>query len=343
MPAQECLRGALCARRRQLLPIAQNPALLAVIGATFGRRWRQDLCTAQPDRPRSRRQLSHVYRRNFSDGFNRQEDKDTRCSREKGQANHRFACPFFLQTILPLVQSQLLHPQITQFPDIKRIFRPAVYRVDCSKLLQQLPCPTEFPNNGPVQTHLEDFPPGIDVIRRVGIGNIKNRIRPPGHTHSLWVADARKRSLKCPVIIKNLDSFIAPVPRINVPLCIPPRCSERPRTSPGAVPFLPHDLINFPSLSNLAIRAFPAPSATKILPSRIPRHISRAVEQIGSAARPRRRGEHAHGTFSDSALRPSSIATSPCVSNFITIFVNSSTTHRLSAGSTRTWAATIKP
>src|SRR5207248_10438042 len=37
--------------------------------------------------------------------------------------------------------------------------------------------------------------------------------------------------------------------------------------SPGAVPRLPQDFTNLPSLSNLAMRALPAPSATKILPA----------------------------------------------------------------------------
>ncbi len=104
--------------------------------------------------------------------------------------------------------------------------------------------------------------------------------------------------------------------------------------------------MNFPSLSNLAMRALPAPSATKMLPA-----ASQAAFQATSVGRLKRSvgcpaPSHAgtrRGILSDSALRPNSIATRPSGLNLMTMLLISSTAQILSAGSRHTWAAAINP
>ena len=102
--------------------------------------------------------------------------------------------------------------------------------------------------------------------------------------------------------------------------------------SPGAVPLLPHDFTNTPSFDELGDARVAAAVGDEDVALRVPGHVGRTVEEVlrrsgaggraavaaaavTAAARPPARG----GFCIASALRPSSNATRPCGSNFITM------------------------
>ena len=90
--------------------------------------------------------------------------------------------------------------------------------------------------------------------------------------------------------------------------------------SPGAVPFLPQDFTNLPSLSNFATRALPRPSATNMFPAASQAtSVGRSNRSVGCPEPSPVAGRA--GTGTDSALRPSSMATRPCRSNLMTMLV----------------------
>src|SRR6266404_5036682 len=72
--------------------------------------------------------------------------------------------------------------------------------------------------------------------------------------------------LKVPLLSKTWIRLFPPSATYTL-LCASTAIARTVPNRPGPVPLEPHDLMNTPLLLNLATRALPTPSATKILPA----------------------------------------------------------------------------
>jgi hypothetical protein len=101
----------------------------------------------------------------------------------------------------------------------------------------------------------------IDIVPRIGIGDTQNGIGSLGDAHGLWIADVRKRGLENTIVVEHMDAFVAAIARVDVALRVY-RDTQNVGEFSGPCAFLAQDFTNRPSLSNFAMRALPAPSAT---------------------------------------------------------------------------------
>src|SRR5438477_8939515 len=95
-----------------------------------------------------------------------------------------------------LMEHQFLHPKIGKLTDKESAFAAAVDGVDGAEFLEQPSGTAEFAEDGSVRTHLIDLTRDIDIVPRVGIGNVEDRIGALGDTHRLCVAEIRKLGLE---------------------------------------------------------------------------------------------------------------------------------------------------
>ena len=110
------------------------------------------------------------------------------------------------------MENQFLHTKIGKLAYKKSVFAAAVDRVDCTELFEQPTGAAELAEDRSIQAHLIYLTRDIDIIPRIGIGNIEDRIGSLGDTHRLCVAEVRKRSLEDAVVVKHLDAPVASIP-----------------------------------------------------------------------------------------------------------------------------------
>src|SRR5262245_52703592 len=122
--------------------------------------------------------------------------------------------------VLHLVEHQFLHPKIGKLADQESAFTAAVDGVDGTEFLEQSSGTTEFAEDRSVRAHPINFTRDIDVIPRIGVGGIEDRIGSPGDTHRLCVAEVRKRGLEDAVVIKHLDAPVSAIAGVDVALCV---------------------------------------------------------------------------------------------------------------------------
>src|SRR5215471_15799176 len=240
-----------------------------------------------------------------------------------------------------LMEHQFLYSKIGKLTDKESVFAAAVDGVNRPEFLEQPAGTAKFAEDGSVQAHPVYLTGAIDIVPRIGIGNIEDGVGSLGDTHRLCVAEVRKCCLEDAVVIKYLNAFVAAIAGVDVALRVHCNAQNISELAGSCASFAP-GLHEFAVLIELGDTPLPAPSATKILPAASQAtSVGRLKRSVGCPAPspPGVRG----GMNSDSALRPSSIATPPSGSNFMTMLLISSTAQTLSEGSTRTWAAVMNP
>src|SRR5438552_2668239 len=109
------------------------------------------------------------------------------------------------------MEHQFLHPKIGKLPDKESAFAAAVDGVDRTEFLEQPSGTAEFAEDSSVRAHPIYLTRDIDIVPRIGIGNIEDRIGSLGDTHRLCVAEVRKRGLEDAVVVKHLDAPVAAI------------------------------------------------------------------------------------------------------------------------------------
>src|SRR5712671_4314644 len=117
-----------------------------------------------------------------------------------------------------LAQRDLLDPQIADFADQQIVLVAAVDGVHGTEFLRHLAGAAEFADDRPVQFHLVDFAGLVDVVRRIGIGDIKHRIRTRGHADRLGISEIADLRLEGAVVVEDLDAVVVAVGDIDIAL-----------------------------------------------------------------------------------------------------------------------------
>src|SRR5438067_2507946 len=113
----------------------------------------------------------------------------SRRSLEKHRRGARPAAVALCRKGSPLMEHQLLYSQIGELTDKQGGFVATIDGIDCPEFLEQPSGAPESAQDRSVQSHLKDFTCDIDVVPRIGIGNIEDGIGSPGDTHRLRVAE----------------------------------------------------------------------------------------------------------------------------------------------------------
>ena len=93
-----------------------------------------------------------------------------------------------------LMEHQLLHPKIGNLTDKQSAFAATVERVDRSEFLEQPSGTAEFAEDSSVRAHPVYLTRDIDIVPRIGIGNIQDRTGSLGDTHRLALPSSKTRS-----------------------------------------------------------------------------------------------------------------------------------------------------
>src|SRR4029453_10770660 len=117
-----------------------------------------------------------------------------------------------------LMEHQILHAKIGKLTDKESVFATAVNGVDRPEFLEQPSGTAEFAEGGSVEAHPVYLTGDIDIVPRIGIGNVENGIGSPGDTHRLCVAEVRKRGLEDAIVVKDLDALVAAIASVDVAL-----------------------------------------------------------------------------------------------------------------------------
>src|SRR5438552_3231435 len=116
------------------------------------------------------------------------------------------------------MEYQLLYPKIGELADKESVFAAAVDGVDRAEFLEQPSGTAKFAEDRSVQAHLKYLTGDIDIVPRIGIGNVEDGIGSLVDAHRLWVADVRKHGLEGAVVVKHLDPLVAAIARVDVAL-----------------------------------------------------------------------------------------------------------------------------
>src|SRR5262249_20610328 len=107
------------------------------------------------------------------------------------------------------MEHQFLHPKIRKLTDKESVFAAAVNGVDRSEFLEQPSGAAKFAEDCAVQPQPIYLTGNIDIVPRIGIGNVEHGIGSLGDTHRLRVAEIRKCGLEDAVVVKYLDTPVA--------------------------------------------------------------------------------------------------------------------------------------
>src|SRR5215472_8238705 len=113
------------------------------------------------------------------------------------------------------MEHQFLHPKIGKLTDKESVFASAVDGVDRTEFLEEPSGAAKFPDDRSIRTHLIDLAGDIDIVPRIGIGNVEDGIGSLGDAHRLWVAEVRKRSLEDTVVVEHLYASVAAIARVD--------------------------------------------------------------------------------------------------------------------------------
>src|SRR5262249_18949803 len=117
-----------------------------------------------------------------------------------------------------LMEHQFLYSKIGKLTDKESVFAAAVDGVDRPKFFEQPSGTAKFAEDRAVQPHPIYLTGDIDIVPRVGIGNIEDWIGSLGDTHRLCVAEVRKCGLEDAVVVKHLNALVAAIAGVDVPL-----------------------------------------------------------------------------------------------------------------------------
>src|ERR1051326_1931388 len=116
------------------------------------------------------------------------------------------------------VENEFLDAEIGKLADKESVFGTAVDGVDRPKFLEQPSGPAKFAKHRSIQPHPIYLAGDIDIVPRIGIGNVENRIGSPADAHRLCVAEVGKRGLEDAVIVEHLDALVAAIAGVDVAL-----------------------------------------------------------------------------------------------------------------------------
>src|ERR1041385_2315052 len=116
------------------------------------------------------------------------------------------------------VENEFLAAEIGKLADKESVFGTAVDGVDRPKFLEQPSGPAKFAKHRSIQPHPIYLAGDIDIVPRIGIGNVENRIGSPADAHRRCVAEVGKRGLEDAVIVEHLDAVGAALAGVDVAL-----------------------------------------------------------------------------------------------------------------------------
>src|SRR5215472_13193899 len=101
------------------------------------------------------------------------------------------------------MEHQPLHPKISKLTDKESVFASAVDGVNRPEFLEEPSGTSKFAEDRSIQAHPIYLAGDIDIVPRIGIGNVEDGIGTLGDTHRLCVAEVRKLGLENAVIVKH--------------------------------------------------------------------------------------------------------------------------------------------
>src|SRR5215469_16083900 len=116
------------------------------------------------------------------------------------------------------MEHQFLNSKISKLTDKKNVFASAVDGVDRPEFLEEPSGTAKFAENRPVQLHSIYRTGDIDIVPRIGIGNVEDRIGSLTDAHRLCIAEVRKRGLEDAVVVKHLDPSVAAIAGVDIAL-----------------------------------------------------------------------------------------------------------------------------
>src|SRR5438552_13063252 len=114
------------------------------------------------------------------------------------------------------MEHQFLYSKVGKLADEESVFAAAVDGVDRPEFLAQPSGTAKSAEDRSVQAHPIYLTRDIDIVPRIGIGNVEDGIGSLGDTHRLCVAEVRKRGLEDAVVVKHLDAPVAAIPGVDV-------------------------------------------------------------------------------------------------------------------------------
>src|SRR5436190_22817939 len=118
------------------------------------------------------------------------------------------------------MEHQFLYSKIGKLTDKESVFAAAVDGVNRPEFLEQPSGTAKIAEDRSVQAHPIYLTGAIDIVPRIGIGNVEDRIGALGDAHRLCVAEVCKCSLEHTVVVKDLDASVAAVAGVNVALSV---------------------------------------------------------------------------------------------------------------------------
>ena len=116
------------------------------------------------------------------------------------------------------MERQFLYAQIGKLTHKESVFAAAIDGVDRPEFLEHPSGTAKFADYRSVQAHPINLTGAIDIVPRIGIGNIEDWTGAFSDTHRLRIAEVRKCGLEDAVVVKHLDSLVPAIARIDVPL-----------------------------------------------------------------------------------------------------------------------------
>src|SRR5216117_1869839 len=107
------------------------------------------------------------------------------------------------------MKHQFLYSKIGELTNKESVFAAAVDGINRPEFLEQPSGAAKFAENRSVQPHPVYLTSAIDIVPRIGIGNIEDGIGSFGDAHRLRVAKVRNCSLEDTVVVKHLDAPVA--------------------------------------------------------------------------------------------------------------------------------------
>src|SRR5262249_46619220 len=142
----------------------------------------------------------------------------------------------------------------------------------------------KFADNRSVQPQLKYLTGDIDIVPRIGIGNVEDGIGSLADTHRLGVSEVRKRGLEDAVVVKHLDAPVASIASVDVALRVHRNTQNIGKLAGPSASFAP-GLHEFSVLIELGDARVAGAIGHEYIACGIPRHVRGPVEEISGLSR----------------------------------------------------------
>src|SRR5215467_915038 len=183
-----------------------------------------------------------------------------------------------------LMEHQFLYSKIGKLSDKESVFAAAVDGVNRPEFLEQPAGTAKFAEDGSVQAHPVYLTGTIDIVPRIGIGNIEDGVGSLGDTHRLCVAEVRKCCLEDAVVIKYLNAFVAAIAGVDVALRVHCNAQNISELAGSCASFAP-GLHEFAVLIELGDTRVACSIGDEDIARGVPGHVGGSVEEIGGLSR----------------------------------------------------------